>query len=30
MDLVNFHANGINTGAVRLSAGFVLRIGRRQ
>jgi len=29
MDLLNFHANGINTGALRLSAGFVFRIGRR-
>lgn len=29
LDLLDFHANGNNTGMVRLSAGFVFRIGRR-
>lgn len=29
-DLLNFRANGGNTGAVRLSAGVVFRIGRKQ
>jgi hypothetical protein len=29
LDLLNFRANGSNTGAVRLSAGFVFRLGRK-
>lgn len=30
MDLLNFHASGVNTGALRLSSGIVFRLGRRQ
>jgi hypothetical protein len=29
MDLLDFRSNGINTGAVRLSAGIVFRLGKR-
>jgi hypothetical protein len=30
LELLNFHGGGMNTGAVRLSTGFVFRIGRKR